>query len=209
MLKKGGKIGLISLLIAIMLALTSSINAFAKNTSLKNVNKNQKQAVKILSDIDNYQKEYFVIIKRNDILLLFEDIQELNNDRKELKKLFAHVKKKIKNKNYLKEYKQIENKYSKCDCYDEETMECINEFAKNHYNEVDALLNATYKEVQKKITPEDFKKLAESENKWQKEVEAYEKTYIAMEFGSLGTSTYYDYHTDMKSFRTLLLMLYL
>ena len=209
MLKKSGKIGLISALIAIMFILTSSINAFAKNVSSKNALNNQKQAQEILSDIDNYQKIYFSIIKRNDVLLFFEDFPELNNDRKELKKLFAYVKKKVKNKNYLKEYKQIEKKYSKCNCYDEETMDCINEFAQNHYKEADALLNTTYKEVQTKISPEDFKKLAESENKWLKEIEAYEQTYNSQEFGSLGTSTYYDYQTNMKSFRTLLLMLYL
>ena len=209
MLKKSKKIGLISLLIAIMFILTGSINAFAKNVSSKSTNKNQVQAQKILSDIDNYQKDYFTIVKRNDVLLFFEDVPELNNDRKELKKLFANVKKKVKNKNYLKEYKQIEKKYSKCSCYDEETMDCINEFAQNHNKEIDTLLNTVYKEVQTKISPKDLKNLTKSENKWLKEVEEYEKTYNANEFGSLGTSTYYDYQTDMKSFRTLLLMLYL
>ena len=186
--------------------------ASAKNISAqkqtKITNKKSVTAEEKLIIIDNYQKKYFEIVKRNDVLLLFEDTPELNADRKELKKLFAGVKKKIKNKSSLKAYKQLEKKYSQCDCYDGTTT-CINEFAENHYKESDALLNAVYKEVQAKVSPEDFKKLAESENKWLKEIEAYEKTYNAMEFGSLGTSTYYDYHTDMNNFRTLLLMLYL
>ena len=199
---------------AIVMGITFFYNTYvsAKNVSAQKQTKitNKKSATdteKLLL-IGNYQEKYFEIINRNDVLLFFEDLPELNNDRKELKKLFTEVKKKGKNKNYLKEYKQIEKKYSQCDCYDG-TTECINEFAENHNKEVDALLNTVYKEVQVKISPEDFKKLAESENKWLKEVEAYEKTYNAKEFGTLGTSTYYDYQTDMKNFRTLLLMLFL
>ena len=191
---------------------TDTAYVSAKNISAQKqtniTNKKSATDTEKLVLIDKYQKKYFEIIKRNDVLLFFDDVPEINNDRKDLKKLFAEVKKKVKNKNYLKEYKQIDKKYSQCDCYDTTTT-CINEFAKNHNKEVGALLNTVYKSVQAKISPEDFKKLVESENQWLKEVENYEKTYNAKEFGSLGTSTYYDYHTDMKNFRTLLLMLYL
>ena len=202
-------------LTVIMTLLIASLAIIFINTqmiSAKNVSKKQAQIVnkntadEKLALIDKYQKKYFEIVKRNDVLLFFDDVPELNNDRDELKKLFAEVQKQVKNKNYLKEYKQIEKRYSECG---ELTTPGINEFAQNHYKEVDALLNTVYKEVQSKISPEDFKKLSQSEENWLKEIETYQKTYNAMEFGSLGTSMYYDYQTDMKNFRILLLMLYL
>lgn len=208
------KLTILTAIFAIVMGITflSATYVSAKNTSaqkqIKITNTKSATDTEKLMLIDKYQKKYFEIIKRNDVLLFFEDVPELNNDRKDLKKLFAEVTRKVKNKSYLKEYKQIEKKYSQCDCYDATTT-CINEFAENHNKEADALLNTVYKEVQAKISPEDFKKLAERENKWLKEVENYEKSYNAMEFGSLGTSAYYDYQTDMKNFRTLLLMLFL
>lgn len=155
---------------------------------------------------DKYQIQYFAIIKRNNVLLNFEDNKVLNKDRKELKNLYAEVKRQIKNKNYLKEYKIIEKKYSKCDGV---TTAEINDFAIKNYKEADDFLNTVYKKIQAEIPSEDFMKLALSEEKWQQEVKAYEKVYNSMGFGTIGTSIYYGYQTDMINFRTLLLMLYL
>ena len=78
------KFGFIGILIVAALLLTGSINAFASN-------KNQEDTSKILSAIDSYQENYFTIIKRNDVLLDWEDSSKLNKDRRELKKLFNKV----------------------------------------------------------------------------------------------------------------------
>ena len=159
-----------------------------------------------LSLIDKYQTQYFTIIKRNNILLNFENNKALNNDRKELQKLYKEVEKQISNKEYLAEYKRIEAKYSNCE---ETTTVGMNEFAEKNNKEVDDFLNTVYKKIQSKIPAEDFENLVLSEQKWLKEVDAYKQVYDSMGFGTIGTVVYYGYQTDMKSFRTLLLMLYL
>lgn len=159
-----------------------------------------------LSLVDKYQTKYFAIVKRNNVLLNFEDDKALNNDRKELKKIYKEVEKQINNKEYLTEYKKIEKKYSKCN---ETTTVGMNDFAIKHNNDVDAFLNTIYKKIQSKIPPEDFQKLVLSDQKWLKEVDNYKQVYDSMGYGTIGTVIYYDYQTNMKSFRTLLLMLYL
>ena len=159
-----------------------------------------------LSLVDKYQTRYFAIVKRNNVLLNFEDDKALNDDRKELKKLYKEVEKQIRNKEYLTEYKKIEAKYSKCE---ETTTVGMNEFAEKNNKEVDDFMNTVYKKIQSKIPSDDFKNLVLSEQKWLQEVKDYEKTYNSMGFGTIGTVIYYDYQTNMKSFRTLLLMLYL
>ena len=171
----------------------------------KSINKVNK-AENILSTVDKYQEKYFTIVKRNDVLLQFEDDKNLNKDRKELNKLFNEVKKKVTNKQYLKQYKEIEKRYSKCN---EETTVGINEFMDKYYNEIDGLLNTVYKEVKATIPNDDFKKLVSSEKKWLKEVKDYEKVFDSMGFGTIGTLIYYEHEISMRKFRTLLLMLYL
>ena len=201
----------VAFLLVTLLAITF-INA--PSSSAKNIfkiqshfsNKNLKTSDEKLALIDNYQKKYFEIVKRNDVLLNIEENDAVKKDNKELKKLFAQVKKQIKNKKYLNKYKDIEKRFSECE---EETTIGMNEFAENNYKAVDDLLNEVYKEVQSKISPEDFKKLAQSENEWLNEVEAYEKVFNSKGFGTIGTIVYYGYEIDMRSFRTLLLMLYL
>lgn len=182
----------------------------AKNISspkqTETLKKDQKSTAETLSLIDKYQKKYFVIIKRNDLFLNTENNNAVNKDQKELKKLYKEVKGQIKNKDYLKKYKEIEKRYSKCE---EITTTGIVEHANKHYKEVNDLLNEVYKEVKSKISSEDFKKLADSEKKWLKETENYDKVLDSMEFGTLRSIIYYDYQIDMRNFRTLLLMLYL
>ena len=202
--------------IALFLAIALVIVPFGNNcVSAKNIfskkqigieNKNFKKINDTQSTIDKYQAKYFTIIKRNNVLLNMGSSSELNKDRKDLKKLFKEVEKQISNKTYLKEYNKIEKHYSKCDA--ETTIE-INEFAQKNYDEVDKLLNDVYKEVKAKISNEDFKNLTLSERKWLQEVRDYEKVFNSMNFGTIGTSVYYNYEINMRKFRTLLLMLYL
>lgn len=201
----------VAFLLVTLLAITF-INA--PSSSAKNIfkiqshfsNKNLKTSDEKLALIDNYQKKYFEIVKRNDVLLNIEENDAVKKDNKELKKLYSQVKKQIKNKEFLNKYKDIEKRFSICE---EETTIGMNKFAANNYTAVDNLLNEVYKEVQSKISPEDFKKLAQSENEWLNEVEAYEKVFNSKGFGTIGTIVYYGYEIDMRSFRTLLLMLYL
>ena len=186
----------------------------AKNVSLPKLaeNSNKEPAVDAatLDLIDTYQAKYFTIVKRNNLFLGNDDINAVNNDKKELKKLYSEVKKQITNKEYLKKYKDIEKRYSKCN---EITTTGITEFQEKYYNEVDALLNEVYKTVKTKILPEDFKQLTSSEKKWLKDIGAYDKAFDeylnTVGLGTIRSIIYYDYQTDMRKFRTLLLMLYL
>lgn len=204
------KVIVILLMLVTALAVIGSVSTSAKCLCCKKQvgaakKQNMTNADK-LALIDKYQEQYFAIVKRNDILLNFEDNSILKKDRKELKKLFAEVKKQITNKPYLKQYNEIEKRYAVCD---EITTTGINEFSQKNYDEVDGLLNAFYKDVQSKISMDDFRQLTLSEKNWLKDVQDYKKVYDSMDFGTIGTSIYLDYQTDMSKFRALLLMLYL
>lgn len=196
------------LIVAFAVSFGNNTNVYAKSIFSKQQAETIKanNAYDVLSKIDNYQAKYFEIIKRNDALLEIGESTEVKKDIKELKKIYAEVKKQITNKKYLKEYKNIEKRYAKCNAITDIGMQ---DFAVNNYNEVDALLNKVYKEVQTTISADDFKKLTISEAKWQKEVDDYQQVFESMGLGSIGKLVYYDYQTDMKKFRTLLLMLYL
>ena len=159
-----------------------------------------------LNLIDNYQQKYFNIIKRNDVLLRMEDDDNLATDRKELDDLFAEVENQITNDCYLKKYKKIQKRYSECPGI---TTPEINKCAEKNYKAISTLLNNVYNKAEMKLKFTESKQLAHSEILWEKEVEAYKQIYDSMGFGTIGTSIYYGYETNMKEFRTLLLMLYL
>lgn len=203
MFNKIRMLGVISFIFIITVMLISNTGAFAQNESL---NKNPKDSSKILSAINNYQKEYFSIIKRRDILFCMENNKYLNKDRKELSNLFKKVKKQVKNKHYLSKYNDIKNKYAKCN---DVTDTGMIEFSESNFNAIDNLLNQVYKEIELQIPPEDFERLGESEIKWQKEAEEYENVFHSMEYGTIGKLIYYEYQINIREFRTLLLMLYL
>ena len=213
MLKKGSLAVIIAFLIIINLAFINNANASVQKVDdkgqVKIINKKTMTSAEKLELIDNYQEKYFTIINRNHLFINTvdsEDFDQIDKDRKELKKLFAEVQKQVKNKKYLKKYKAIEKRYSKCN---ETTTIKMNEFAQKNYNEIDNLLNEVYKEVKSKISSEDFAKLTISEQKWLKEVKNYKKVFDSKNFGTIGTIIYYDYEINMREFRTLLLMLYL
>ena len=191
------KIGFLCLIV-IAFMLTSSV--FAQDIS------NSESYEETFAAIEKYQEQYFKIVKRNDVLLKYESDKALNNDRKELKKLFKKVKKQITNKSYIKKYNDIERRYAKCN---DMTTQGMNKFAEKNYNDVSVLLNEVYNYAESKIRPGDKRNFIESEQIWQKEFENYKQVYDEMDFGTIGTIIYYDYRINMVQFRALLLMLYL
>lgn len=201
-LKTMVKISYCIIFLAFLLIFASS-NVFASENIKSKKIRTPKETLLL---IDKYQEKYFEIIKRNDYLLQTEASGTLNSDKKELKKLYSEVKKQVKDKKDLKEYKGIAKRNSKCD---EITTTGINECAYKHYQDIDNLLNKVYGDVKTKISSKDFQDLATSEKKWLKEVDNYEKVFNSMDFGTIGTLVYYGYNIDMREFRTLLLMLYL
>ena len=210
----------ISLTVAILLAIAGGLTfyngtqASAKSVSsqndLKLTNSKSLAASEKLTIIDEYQSQYFTIVKRNNLFWDTSDFDAIKKDKEELDKLFKKVEKRITNKCYLKKYNEIEKRYSKCE---DTTTPGIIEFESKNYEEIDTLLNEVYSKVKTKLSPEDFKKLAESETKWLKEVENYDTRYN--EFlnitgaGTIRAIIYYEYQINMRNFRTLLLMLYL
>ena len=90
----------------------------------------------------------------------------------------------------------------------ETTLE-MNQFAKQKYDAFDKLLNDVYGAVKLKISDKDFEKLQIQQRAWLKEVEDYNNVFEAQKFGTIGTLVKLDYEINMRSFRTLLLMMYL
>ena len=210
MFKKRNFVIFVILIIAFLIsAFLYSSNVYAKVLCSKSqvniTNVKQMSSAETLALIDKYQEKYFTIIKRNDMFLNTIDFDKVRKDRKELKKLYKEVTKQITNKEYLKKYQDIQKRYSKCE---QETTIGMNEFAQKNYNEVDSLLNEVYKEVKSTISADDFAKLESSEKRWLIEVNNYEKVFNSKDFGTIRPLIYYDFETDMREFRTLLLMLY-
>ena len=166
-----------------------------------------KTDIDTLTKIDSYQGQYFKIIKRNDLFLQLYSSDNYDKDIEDLKNLYNKVVSEINpNCEFLQKYNELEQKYA--ENTGGNTFE-INEFAQNHYNAVDKLLNDTYKAVRLKIPQDDFNKLVQSEINWLKEVDEYKNVYDKQGYGTIGGLIYLNYQIDMRNFRTLLLMLYL
>ena len=177
------------------------------NTQEEKIEKSVKPDYSILDEITNYQNKYFDIIKRHDVLLSLNNDDEVKEDIEELKKLYEEVENKInKSSKFFIRYKEIEEKFKENN--GNTTLE-INSFASNHYEEVDKLLNDTYKAVKQTISQDDFNKLKVNQRTWLKEVEAYNSIFEKQGFGTISTLVKLGYETDMRNFRTLLLMFYL
>ena len=184
-----------------------------KKTSLKSEN-NSINAQKIqeipntLDEIEKYQKKYFEIIKRNNALLNLSSEDIVKKDLKELRDLFEEVKSKTdKTSAYYSKYEENIKNYKKKNSLN--TTNEMNEFAQKSYKDVDLLLNNVYKEVKLQISNEEFEKLKNSQKNWLKEIEKYNSIFEAQDFGSIKYLIKADYEINMRSFRTLLLMLYL
>ena len=199
----------IAILFTTILLLISCIGVFSitkKTPQIQNVYE-LETPTEVLNKIDELQAQYFEIVKRNDVLLELEDNSISERDREDLKNLFKEVEHNIdKNNIYLQKYHTIEKKYANnpgMTTYD------MDMFAKEHYQAVDDLLNETYQAVKAQIPKDDFRKLITSELRWLKEVEDYDRVFKSKGFGSIRGIVKYGYEIDMRSFRTLLLMLYL
>jgi len=168
----------------------------------------QKESnAEILDMINGFQKQYFEIVKRHDFFFAIETNEEVEKDSKELAQLFKEVKNKINPDNeFFVKYNEINKKF---DQNTGETTVEMNEFAHNHYEAVDGLLNDVYQAVKAKLSQEDYKNLKISQKKWLKEVYDYNDVFEAQGYGTIGTIIKFDYEINMRSFRTLLLMLYL
>ena len=163
--------------------------------------------VSVLDAIENYQKKYFDLVTKNDVLLISEHNDEIEKDEKELSKLFDEVKSKINPQNpYLIKLNNIEKKYS--ENKGNNTFE-INQFAEEHYKAVDDLLNEVYLAVKSTLTDDEAADLTRSEIGWLNKVEAYGKHFESMDYGTIAYLVKTGYECNMRSFRTLLLMLYL
>lgn len=200
--------------VCIVLSLLIGISTFAvysinnkENGLSSGFHKTIKMPAEILVEIDEYQARYWEIVRRHDLLLAMDLDSNLECDKKELDSLFHEVEEKISKQNsYLQQYRSIKKQYSE---FNGDTTGEMVEYAGQEYKAIDKLLNDTYKEVKSKIPPEDFKKLTQSELKWLKDVNDYQNVFDAEDRGSFGRVLNIEYEINMRSFRTLLLMLYL
>ena len=157
--------------------------------------------------VDDFQQRYFDIITRNDVLLLSESNEDIKNDEKQLSELFDEVKSKIDPKNpFLLRYNDISAKFA--ENKGENTYE-MNQFAQEKYNAVDGLLNDVYQSVISILTDDDANALRESESKWLKQLDKYNTYFEEKDYGTIKYLVKSEYECNMRSFRTLLLMLYL
>ena len=163
--------------------------------------------IALLDKIDSYQLKYFDIVTKNDVLLLSESSDELTKDEKQLNDLFDEVKSKINPQNpYLLKFNDIEKKYSKNT--GENTFE-MNQFAAEKYKAIDDLLNEVYQAVKSILSDEQAEALTQSEINWLNKVEEYNKHFEEQGYGTIAYLVKSEYECNMRSFRTLLLMLYL
>ena len=160
-----------------------------------------------LNKIDLYQQQYFNIIKKNDVLLISEKNENIKKDEKDLSDLFSEVKSNISTQNpFLNKFNDIEKKYA--NNTGKTTIE-MNQFAKEHYEAVDSLLNEVYQAVKSTLTDTEVDALTKSEIHWLENIEDYNQHFETMDYGTIRYLVKAGYECNMRSFRTLLLMLYL
>lgn len=206
---KNKKILIITVVILCLAVILGGCFLYLNKNSEKTVNIEQtaETSDKTLDEINAYQEKYFEIIKRHNALLNLNNDKDASKDLEELKSLFNEVKVKTdRNNEYFGEYVKIKEKYKNNN--GETTLE-MNQFAKQKYDAFDKLLNDVYGAVKSKISDKDFEKLQIQQRAWLKEVEDYNNVFEAQKFGTIGTLVKLDYEINMRSFRTLLLMMYL
>lgn len=213
-MKKRNKI-LILIAMCLLLIFTAGVIFFVlnnKKSDSTNIALNSEENKKTefqnaLDEIDGYQAKYFEIIKRHDALLDMTNSTESKKDIKELSLLFQEVKNKInKDNSYLAEYEKIKEKRIK---NLGNTEFEINTIASENHKVVDKLMNDIYSNIKSQLNKEDFEKLNISQKNWLSEVEDYNNIFNSKDFGTIKTIIKLDYEINMKSYRTLLLMLYL
>ena len=195
------------ILLIVLILLFAVVGVIVSFFFLTNNKQNLQTQDDKLQTIDAYQERYFEIIKRHDALLTMEMSDEVKEDYVELKSLFAEVKGKVNlDCPFLSEYEKL--KFQFMNNSGQNTYE-MNEFASKKFDAFDKLLNETYKAVKEKLSEEDFDKLRQSQRAWLKEVEDYNSVFVSKGFGTIGALVKYDYETNMRCFRTLLIMMYL
>ena len=176
----------------------------------------------ILKQIDAYQEKYFNIIKRNDYFIKNNTLITENIDKKELNTLFNEVRNNLNKKNsYLEKLNIIDSAYESHGCLNsndsswssiiEKTrkyndLSCAESVSGDYNEQVDKLLNEVYQKIRTIISKEDFEQLKQSEIKWLKDIDQYNKHCVE---NSPSCEMKDWYLCNMRRFRTLLLLQYL
>ena len=212
-MNKKTKIAIVAALCFVITAiLISCFILYCKNNNCKinkqtNIFQSLQNNDDTLNKINDFQKRYFEIIKRNDAFLNMQGNSDTKKDLQELKSLFDEIKNNIdKDINFYKQYENIVTNYRQNT--GNTTLE-MNQFASSKYKAIDKLLNNIYQELKIELSKEEFEKLKLSQRQWLKDVQDYNKVFEAKKFGTIATLVKLDYETNMCSFRSLLLMLYL
>lgn len=183
------------------------INEQSNTEKIIKETKNGTKQITKLDIIDYYQDKFFEIITRNDVLLSMENNEYVHKDLNDLSQLFEKVEHKINSQNeYFKRYKEIEEKYK--DNFGENILE-MSTFALQNYELIDELFNDTYKEVKIKLKDSELDELKNNQEEWFNKVLSYEQHVKSQDLGSIEQLVNLNSQILMKSFRTLLLMMYL
>ncbi len=167
----------------------------------------ESKEISALKKVNSFQKRYFKIIQRNDVLLsdYIENIH--TKDSLELVYLFKEVEAEIeKNNSWFKEYLNIEEKFKS---NKGETLYDMDEFERKHNKELNYLLSSIYKFLKTKLTAKEFRNLKVSQKKWIKHVRIYRKTFNSKELGSMREIKKLNCEINMRKFRILLLITFL
>lgn len=186
---------------------------------IQNNNEINSQVTKLSNDdyikqLENYQKEYWEIIKRNNVLLQISEehdsktLNDNNNDRKSLSDLENKIKNEIgKGNKYVLKLEEIENQYNK-NIQRSETQAEMNFIAQTQLEATDKILNEVYKEIKNNINENEFNELKEQQKRWLQDMSEYEKTINEQGFGSIVGLIYPTTIHNIKKFRTFLLILF-
>ena len=164
----------------------------------------------ILSQVEDYQQQYWSIIKKHNMFLQIGEVDNnVQQDKTDLKKLYQNVENKInQNNKFLSELNNLNNKYN-ADIKNAQSQIEINIVANEYMENTDKILNNVYQEIKINTDSKDFELLKTSEIKWIKDLEEYQKFIEEQGFGSIIGLLYANATQDIKHFRTLLLIYYL
>lgn len=201
-------------IMAVLFVCAFSSNVFAESINKENSlqTEDKKSYLQTLKQIEEYQKQYWQIIKRNDMLIdlwfQVEGGKDYEKDKTDYDNLYQEVINKIdKNNQYYKKLESI-GKNTDLEC---ESQPCMNEYAQAILDETDTLLNEVYKDLKAKMPKSDFNKLKLSERKWLKDIEKYKHDVIDKQnqktMGTMIGVLIPGAYEDMKKFRVLLLLL--
>ncbi len=162
-----------------------------------------------IDNIENYQAQYWDIIKRNNVLIqIGEDSEEFKKDREDLAKLYSNLTNKIsKDNDFIKKLNKIEDDYEK-NIKNAQTQLEMNNVADKYLIDTDKVLNEIYKKIRNSVDEDEFNTLKENQRIWLKEIKEYEKIIDKQGFGSISPMIYSSVIQDIKKFRTILLILY-